>query len=361
MSSLGRWPSGRAIAFVGLVASLGLLVVAPGCSSDDAAAAACDSSKCKPGNTCLPLNGEVKCRKTCSSNSDPATSCPFGYTCVMPEDGNPSFCVEDNAKVTRTTNEFTKQPVNPWGHPCNAAGGLINKDCDEAQEFYCYAQSPTDGDAYCTRYACSTDRDCAAGYWCADINVKPNADSARRTIGQTEKVCLKRTYCSTCKVDLDCPALDGRPQRCVVDDAGAGFCTPECKDSSNCNYEARCLDVGLDLREDGSIPKVCYPRAGVCVGDGKLCSPCRTDLDCGDDGACVKGQYTTERACAKKSKKSCAEGESRGSCPESTKTSSEVAVLCLGGRIDEVPANYCHGFYEIDGRLSDTGCWTPNR
>lgn len=339
----------RAIASAAALAFFGFTFVSvtPGCSSENIAAApACDSAKCKPGNKCLPLDGEVKCRKTCSSNSDPATSCPAGYTCVAPDDGNEPFCVQDNVKIEA-------KPKGQWGFPCNATGGLENPDCDGAQEFYCYGVSPTDGNAYCTRYSCETDRDCGAGFWCATVNVGPNVASAKRTIQDTQKVCLKRTFCSTCKVDLDCPAIDGRAQHCIQDEAGAGFCTPECGNSTNCNNEAKCVDAGIG-------PKVCYPRAGVCVGDGSLCSPCRSDADCGADGACLKGQYTTEKSCAKKAPQSCNKGEAQGGCVKSL-TTPKVSVYCLGGRIEEAPVDYCHGFYEVGGNPTDVGCWTPPR
>lgn len=338
--------SPRAIVSSAALAFFGLVFAIPACSTENAAAPpACDSSKCKPGNTCLPLNGEIKCRKTCESNTDPATSCPFGYTCVAPDDGNPPFCVQDNAQID-------PKPNGQWGFPCNATGGVDNPDCDGAQEFYCFGTSPTDGNAYCTRFSCETDRDCAAGFWCADSNVGPSAGSTKRSIRDTQKVCLKRTYCSACKVDLDCPPLEGRPQHCVADDSGAGFCTPECGSSTNCNYEAKCVDVGIGA-------KVCYPRAHVCVGDGSLCAPCRSDLDCGEDGVCVKGQYTTERACAKKAPGDCNKGEAQGGCEQNIATP-KVAVRCLGGIFDEVPANYCHGVYPL-GESGDIGCWTPKR
>src|SRR5262245_16440177 len=79
------------------------------CSSKEAAG--CDDAKCATGNKCLPLNGEIKCRKTCSSNADPASSCPFNYTCVDPQqDGVPPFCVQDTS-------------VAPSGGPLKKADG----------------------------------------------------------------------------------------------------------------------------------------------------------------------------------------------------------------------------------------------
>lgn len=338
----------RSMASVVLFALGGAAVVLPGCTTEEIAAR-CDDAKCKPGNQCLPLDGKVSCRKTCSSNTDPATSCPAGYTCVDHEDGNPAFCVANTTKIEPKAN-------GQWGFACNASRGWANPDCDGAQGFNCYGLSPTDGDAYCTRYGCATDRDCAAGYWCGTINLAPNVDDRERSIHETERVCLKRTYCSPCAADFDCPSVGGRKHHCVGDDLGFKFCTPECTNSDGCNNEARCVNLG----DPGLEASVCYPRAGACVGDGSLCSPCRSDADCGDDGICVKGQYTTEKACAKKAPGDCKSGDSRGGCPNSLENP-KVLIGCLGGAIESVPQNYCHGFYEISGDPSDVGCWSPNR
>lgn len=326
-----------------------------GCSSEETAAPGCVDDKCATGNKCLAFNGETKCRKTCSSNSDAATSCPYGYSCRQMDGAPEPFCVQDQALNLDGT-FVTKKETGQWGAPCNASGGIENPDCDTAQGFFCYGTSPSDGAAYCTRYDCETDLNCGAGFWCGKVNTTPNVKTSKRTtVGETQNVCLKRTYCSTCKVDLDCVPIDGVAHRCVPDDDGKGFCTPECASSKNCPNESLCGDPGLGV-------KICYPRAGRCVGDGSLCAPCRSDADCGSDGACVKGQYTTERTCAKKSTSSCDDGQGRGSCPADVQLKSKVRVLCLGGRVDEVPKDYCHGLYLIGTEGGgDVGCYTPDR
>jgi len=353
----------RSFTFASVVVGIGILAA---CSSDEKPAApTCDSAKCAPGNECLPLDGEVKCRKTCSSNSDPATSCPFGYTCTDTEtEGVPPFCIQDTA-LNAEGKPIEKKPSGQWGAKCQANLGIENPGCDTEQGFFCYGVSPTDGDAYCTRYDCEKDSDCGAGFWCGKINQTPNVQTAKRTtIGEVQNVCLRRTYCSTCRVDLDCPPVGGTPQHCVDDANGGRFCAPECDSSQSCPTEARCATVG-DV-------KVCYPRANVCVGDGSLCSPCRVDTDCGEDGVCVKGQYTTEKTCAKKSTKSCetknAQGQTvpaQGSCQEDISLEGKEKanlVRCLGAVFEEVPKDYCHGMYLIGTQGGgDIGCWTPDR
>lgn len=330
------------------------------CSSDNTATAKCEDSKCAAGNKCLPLNGEIKCRKTCSSNADPSTSCPFNYTCTDTQQaGVPPFCVQDTS-VSPDGNPLQKKPTGQWNYKCQANLGLTNPACDTAQGFYCYGISPSDGEAYCTRYGCEADTDCAAGFWCATVNVAPNVANAKRSpIGSVQTVCLQRTYCSPCKVDLDCQPIGGKAQHCVADTGGTTYCAPECDSDQSCHNEAKCVDPG------GLGTKVCFPRAGVCVGDGQLCSPCRNDKDCGDDGVCVKGQYTTEHTCAKKSATSCGTKDNitKGSCP-ATATESGAKVGCYGQIFSEVPPDYCHGIYSLGSgqeQAPDIGCYTPPR
>lgn len=342
------------------VVALLFAVTASACSSSNSTPgpATCDSSKCLPGNTCLALDGVVACRKTCSSNVDPSKNCPFGYTCVEPSYGAAAFCVKDNTTLT-------KAPKGQWGAPCAATGGVSeNPDCDSAQGFNCYGKSPTDGAAYCTRYDCQTDRDCAAGFYCGDANVSPNVEDNSRSIGETQRVCLRRDYCAPCSADLDCPPLNGVPQHCFPDDNNVGYCTPECQSNKNCNKEAQCLSFD-GMAADGGTLQVCYPRAGSCTGDGSLCAPCRSDKDCGTDGVCVQGQFTTEKSCAKPSTIPCKYDGNNApvagkdfACPAVT-SPEKVKAYCLGKFIfPEVPKDFCHGVYAF-GESIDVGCWTP--
>ena len=403
---------GATLAGTALVVSLVSLL--PACSSKTVAAPApanttglqltCDDSQCLAGNKCLVGDGERKCRRPCSSNTDPSTNCPTGAVC---EGGNtPSviadgctkgtdattaqFCsafstlggthltnykcgdknptgyiaagdpgqwccndapaeVYDAPYCKRVTREYTAGPKQ-WGTPCNATLGLANNpECDIAQGFACYGQAPADGSSYCTRYDCHADSECAAGFYCGTINVAPNVTTAKATQHETTNVCLRRDYCAPCVADFDCPSVNGSPQHCVSDQKGAGICAVECKTNSNCAFEARCIDAGV-----GAL--VCYPRAGVCVGDQSLCSPCRNDADCGDDGLCVKGQYTTEHACAKKSGVTCT--DTAKMCPKSSAPKARVGCTTMDG--PDLPANYCVGLYPFS-MDSDLGCFTPAR
>jgi len=366
----------------------------------DGGPAACDPAQCLPGNLCLTYGGETKCRKPCSSNTDASKSCPFGYTCsgagtngctrvadpaagvaacgeafrggvfdcpVAPALGctasttSPGkFCCPESSCI-KDSGELTKKPAGQWGALCKATAGFDNADCDTAQGFDGFGSSPTDGAAYCTRFDCTEDRGCAAGFYCGDANVGPSVATADRTIGEVRKVCQRREYCSPCVSDLDCPAFNGVTQHCVGDDDYKGICMPECAATANCPFDATCKDTGVGT-------PTCYPRAGRCVGDGSLCAPCRSDVDCGEDGACVRGQYTTERSCAKKSKITCKDGQTQGTDFDCDKVAvPKASVRCLGaakngshGVFEQVPENYCHGLYPL-GQSADIGCWTPER
>lgn len=322
----------------------------PGCSSKETTTG-CDSAKCAAGNKCLPLAGETKCRKTCASNTDPQTSCPTGYTCVFHADSE-AFC-EQNVN-------WVAPAKGQWGTPCNPKGGLdANPDCDGANGFYCFGTSPNDGEAYCTRYDCTADLECAPGFFCGHVNVAPNVKTAKRTFGETVPVCQRRTYCAPCQADFDCPSVAGNPQRCVADADGNGFCTGECDQGKACNVDAKCIDPGIGV-------KVCYPRANKCVGAGELCSPCRSDKDC-PDGTCVTGSYTTEKSCTVKSPSPCALDADNGKACPAPLGPANRKVRCLGQQVSQgetiypdIPKDQCHGMYAL-GEGGDVGCWTPDR
>ena len=331
------------------------------------ATAACDDTKCAPGNKCLDGEDGIKCRRTCASNDKPDTACPFGYTCSRYDGVPEAYCFKQ-------TNEITKKDKGQWGAPCNPANGLDKTpDCDTDQSFACFARAPSDADAYCTLYSCESDLGCGPGFYCGDFNVQPNAINPSRASDGTKfvqsvaKACQLRKYCSPCNTNLDCPAVKGKAQFCVAGSDGKGFCTNECSSDEGCNTEALCGQNVTD--KDGvAHPRACFPRAGSCTGDGSLCSPCRVDSDCGPDGACVKGtDYSTERFCAK-----AAPGGDCGQCPKQL-TNPPIRGGCYKANATnpvfagDVPVNYCMGLFafDIDDRdnsvIYQPGCWSPSR
>lgn len=331
------------LARAGVVLFSGLaLLLSSSCSSSE-----CDASKCASGNICIAAEDGTKCRRPCTNNYDPTQSCPFNYTC-RPNPEGLLYCAKNKV-------ELRESAAGLWGAPCNPLGGReANPDCDIDQGFQCFGKSPTDAAAYCTRYNCETDDDCGPGFGCQAVNTTPDVTSPKRlAIGDVVNVCVRRVYCSACRWDSDCLPLEGRTQRCLSDDNGATFCAPDCTNDTSCAHDAYCADFG-DF-------KACYPRAGVCVGDGTLCSPCRSDADC-PDGACVDGVYTTERHCATRAPQDCKGGTERGGCPNRA-PNPPVLVGCRGDdeTVTEVPPNYCHGAFSISGVPAGIGCWSPDR
>jgi hypothetical protein len=387
------------------------LAGATGCSKS-----ACDS--CAAGNQCIDdgTGAGPSCHQVCSAQA----GCPPNWYCNDGQKaGGVSWCVQN----TITADGGPGQ----WGAPCNpAAGEGKNPGCDWDQGFACYAQSPADGNAYCTQFACTTNSDCKGGWWCSTQNVGPNATSGDPTFGKTRNICLKREYCAPCKKDLDCYFDPGtEPLHCVPDSKGNGFCSTACGNDTSCNLDAvckapwavctpptgpacvtdddcppahgtfqHCVAKGVDAGADAggactpecsgasdcsdkqscvSTLQVCMPRAGVCVGDGTFCSPCRSDLDCAPPmtgavagqppGYCFTAPYSLERFCsAPSTANDCDAGLGNPpGCPPATSTDNWKASVCT-----PTPSGIqCIGvvtFGTQNGQpLANSGCWTVNR
>jgi hypothetical protein len=350
-----RRPPSSARSFLLLIAvfAAALLGLAPtGCTVQNQAAA-CDSSKCAAGNTCIDDGAGSKCRLLCSSQ----TGCPEGYHCGPTADGSQAYCAPDKASVSHGQ-------TGEWGASCMPTGGLDqNPSCAADKGFWCYGSSPTDGNSYCTQYDCGSDDDCAGGYWCATTNVFPDVRVAKRSFGDTQNVCLKREYCSPCRGDFDCPtSLDGQATHCVAGNGGVKLCTKECTRDSHCRLDAACAandDLGV---------KLCMPRAGTCKGDGSLCSPCRSDGDC-PKGFCLEQAYSHERYCTIASLSPCtvANGKLQADCPKTVPgAAGSTQVSCATKPDYGIPVNQCFGLVEFgrdengDPNYVD-GCWTTAR
>jgi hypothetical protein len=358
-SAAGAFALSFAAVLLAVPALIASSVALQGCSSSSTGAG-CDSTKCAAQNTCIaevnPLTQqpETKCRRQCSSLSDPQTGCPANYQCV-PDAQGVTYC---------SANTTTYPPAKgQWGASCNPMKGYDNNaDCDAANGFWCNGESPTDGNAYCTHFNCTADSDCAGGYYCGTINQYPNVVSASRKIGVVVKACVKRDYCAPCRSDVDCLPVNNAPSHCVADKNGSAICAPECTSDKGCNTEAFCGTLS------GLNSKVCYPRAGVCVGDGGLCAPCHSDGDCLKDkvqGVCVRGEFNTEKSCAVPSVKPCPDAMGMavsGACDGITSEAPAPSkVGCYGGvDFQSLPKNYCHGYVPFSTSITP-GCYSPKR
>ncbi len=369
----------------------------------DAGPPPCVDSKCFSGNKCLPdTMGNVSCQLPCNLQygqtpqpGQTASACPFNYTCTDFPAGTPSGSA-DRAYCTPNKNQFKSAP-GQFGASCNPTGGIMNNpDCDFADNFWCYARTPTDAEAYCTQMFFSstsnpnppycTDADCPGGWWCATTNLGPNAQSNTRTTGATYSYCAPRTYCSTCQSDVDCMSTTGVAEHCILDRQGGNYCAPECAEDANCNNEAQCITLDQTKRcpkTGGTMPCICAANARECVGDGKLCSPCLSDYDCKPGGGlCLTGgvgwQTTTEHFCGVPSgsttPKCTIVGESDGGqalsadCPttdEAPNSRNDPPITCLVQPDLYDPVNQCVGLVVFGSTTAGPtlvlGCWTPNR
>jgi hypothetical protein len=324
------------------------VVVTAGCTKS---AETCVTAQCDQGNICIATadeqsSGDKECRFPCATHTD----CPFNYHCDANTGGSSPYCVINTVTFVQKSGQF--------GASCKPTGGLANNpDCDVADDFWCNGTSPTDADAICTLFGCVADTDCGGGFYCGSVNKFPNVGSSKLQDGETWSACLPRAYCAPCAGDIDCGPANGAPQHCVTGTDNATYCAPECSSNTQCQADAQCLPYGnFDA---------CTPRAGVCKGDGSLCSPCRADNDC-TNGYCLLAYNSPEKFCSVKSGVACSVDTATSTlvaqCPTTSTATKEIS--CSLTEFDpEYPASQCIGTV-VDG-LDDNdqpeyvpGCWT---
>ncbi len=126
--------------------------------------------------------------------------------------------------------------------------------------------------AFCSA-ACADDTDCPMSHYCGDA--------------QGQKVCLERKFCSSCNHDGNCSNGGA-----CIELQGGRFCSRGCTAGGNdCPRYAACQDVG-----GGNFQ--CVHKAGTCIGDGSLCTPCTGEGQCETGGACLTYNHTKESFCA---------------------------------------------------------------
>lgn len=295
-----------------------------------------------------------------SSDSKPAVISPVGKPCTQPADcTGGTYCAGSAATGSSVCVSYTGPGGNPTGQadaPCDPAGGLDNPDCDGAHGFKCLAASPTDASAVCALYDCTKDTDCGPNRYCATLNAAPSASNAAKDPGKTIRVCQQTSYCSSCVVDLDCAPRGARKGKCTTDEAGKNFCSYACSTDTECPQDARCAQFS-----DGS--SACMPNAGTCIGDGNLCSPCRSDADC-KNGECLRAYYSTERFCSQRVA-SCS-----GACKREMVTTkalpAEASLGCTAEPDSVIPPLQCSGLTQLGSDQKGDpimlpGCWTRPR
>jgi hypothetical protein len=402
-----------------VAAALVLLLAPPfGCSSGPAAAPVCVSSQCPAGNECVD-DGSGKgpaCHQVCTN----AGECPFNTFC---NDGQPeSWCAPSTYPVPQLpTGQWGAVCVPTGGElnnpDCDGADGFAcygtsptdasafctvfgcTVDTDCAGGWWCATvnqapnvrtNTPSFGPTlhvclprtYCS--PCKLDHDCPAaadgtqqhcatdsqgnGYCSTECATDANC-ALDATCKNWQSLCTPAQG-AACQNDEDCPLQAGVVQHC-----DGARCTPECGADSDCVGAAVAVSAAADGGEpqadagaSGVVPAkcewrgLCTPRAGVCVGSGGFCSPCRSDADC-TNGYCISGApYSTERFCSSKSSMiPCDTTDANpAGCPTHETTDHWVLNACVTS-----PANQCEGFVVLGTSTGQPqelpGCWTANR
>jgi hypothetical protein len=415
--------SGRAFCALWLVLST-LVGTNAGCSSSDDcpgdACNACSDDDCAAGQRCV----QNECRNACSDDA----SCQGDQVCrgyeFRPGDvGN--YCVLVPGELPLGHGRFSACQASSEcdeAHGFSCVEGECNYECqshadcvavghcdtrlvDGQRKRYCvrdeippragelYSTCPNgdecsepalcvgagagDLDAYCT-IDCSSDDDCATGYFCGTITRAPCEDAcdvqgqpadprcapisqigAGKTYlcgeqGPQRSVCRQREFCSTCKSDADC--LGTPNQVCAKDESGEKICTRLCDTGArSCPWgnAAQCAVFDEEL----GVP-TCSHRFGSCHGSGETCEPCRGNADC-PGGICAASQFTGERWCINLSTRcECESGvDDTGTCDDGgcPNAPSGLPVLCIAEE------QVCYAANSASdtplGSSPQTGCW----
>jgi hypothetical protein len=260
-----------------------------GCTSATVIGTACkNDGDCNvSGQHCVAGYDDKKiCTHTCSSETG-ANGCPIGYDCSV-----------SSSQIGLTCNkapyaaDSTGTPLL-FGKKCSLDDSVCQNTGDPNPMPMCrkgnkpFTTDPLDTDplAFCTG-TCMKDLNCPVGFKCAT-----DYDGVQK--------CLKRSLCSECVIDADCPSEF--PACVPTRDGSSRYCTKTCKDVNDCGgAQGQFLVCDNSTNVNGQAGLYCLHLAGRCVGDGHICDPCRADTDCTDAGAfCFEFPPTLERFCTK--------------------------------------------------------------
>jgi hypothetical protein len=226
---------------------------------------------CPVGDECY--NGAICAEGECTVPCTGAGQCAAGYDCRPFENGFACLKVRYAADTV-------------IGKSC-AIDATV---CGGGQ---CQNDGPDDPDAYCTG-PCTDDRDCPASTYCGVLRATADTGTDNGCGVYVSQMCVKKGFCSPCVFDSDCP--DGV---CAVDSKGQKFCTKPCTPPT-WTYDPNlftCPQPYAECKDRGDGVTVCMHRYGSCVGDGAICSPCRSRADCQANALCGGNDYTKEKYC----------------------------------------------------------------
>jgi hypothetical protein len=278
--------------------------------------------------------GPKICTHTCQGEYGDV-GCPIGFDCNISDQAIGPTCNKTRYSVDATTGAALL-----FGKSCATDDSLCMNTGDPAGSPHCrkgpdYSKKPVaplaaDPSAYCTG-SCTADTDCP-------INMQCGEDY------DMQKKCLKRTICSECLFNDNCPSV--YPNCVATADGKSHYCTKTCNSANDCPGAPQELiwaacNGGTDT--SGLAAGFCQPKAGACVGAGQICDLCRTDADCAASGSsCVQNPQTAERFCSKMctSDAMCTGGAKKASCD------TNFYGLCTGDVTHSLssPALSCWGF-----------------
>lgn len=258
----------------------------------------CTAGACGADNTCV----DNHCALTCANHLECGDGLSQECLPAKEDDSQKDITTcQPNGKGSVGTKcafgtECASQFACPDGKKCDPACAGADCPCpaDKCKALFCRGAGEGDAEAFCTLQDCHADGDCPGGYWCAKVRdphqicgtmkgddsfcgttTEPCVDPAMNatTGGTYEEAaqcavrteCRIRRQCAPCSTDLDCSVVAGQHCTQVGQEK---VCTRDCVAESDCENGFQCMNGA------------CTPRFGACVGTGKYCEPCRSDLDC---------------------------------------------------------------------------------
>jgi hypothetical protein len=327
-----------------LLASLGLSLSFLGCTKATVIGTPCmaDADCNVSGQVCAPgFNGGASiCTRKCSANTG-TNGCPVGYDCFPTDTAKGATCNKTLYEVDAAGKPllFGVDCAVDQGKCAAVGSGNAQPVCRKIEDPSSDPPAPVelDPNAYCSG-ACTGDFDCPLDFYC-----DTDYDGAQR--------CLRRTVCSPCTSDLNCPKEN--PVCVPTKDGSSRYCTKSCNTTGDCGgVQNTALSCEQTTSVAGASLFACLHRYGACVGEGYICDPCRKKSDCAkSSSSCIINGSTGERFCSKRC-------TSDASCTNTGLVKAACDNDESGVPRGEYPLGICNGDadHQYIGLFS---CWLP--
>lgn len=281
----------------GAVGCKGATIIGTSCKSDGDCNV--DGQVCAPGFS----GGPSICTRKCTGNTG-ASGCPIGYDCFPTDESKGMTCNKvryefDAAGLPTLFGKDCSLDNSVCGTVGSTNPGVTCRKISDGQDPPMPVAS--DPNAFCTG-SCEGDGDCPLDLRCAE-----DYDGVKK--------CLRRTLCSECRVDENCPEGVCVPN---TNDVPGRYCSKLCNNTNDCggnqNTAYACRYTTNNL---GADVLACVQRFGSCTGAGQVCDPCRKTSDCtAPDTGCIYISATGEGYCSKECNQDsdCAGGTVEAEC-----------------------------------------------